>query len=90
MRLHSIPSNMDEPIGLRSTLLLAGVHFKLVTGGAQRFDETFFTHKGAAIKSVMEGLSDHNSVDDWVPFMKLVATLSMLEVCPQKPFSDFQ
>lgn len=80
MYLYSIPMNMDEPIGLRSTLLLAGLHFKLATGGAQLFDETFWFHKGEAIRCVTKGISDPN-VRTRPPFMKLVATLSMLEVC---------
>ncbi|KAH8900385.1 hypothetical protein GQ53DRAFT_835444 [Thozetella sp. PMI_491] len=69
-----------EPLGLRGTMMLAGLHFKLMSYDVDTFDNTFFFHKGEAIQFVNKGLVDQ-SVRYRAGFMKLIAMLSVLESC---------
>ncbi|KAH8898474.1 hypothetical protein GQ53DRAFT_418019 [Thozetella sp. PMI_491] len=73
-------SAIDECTGLRSTLMLAGLHFTLVTSGASHFDDTFLAHKGDVIRYVNEGLGNH-ILRNRASFVKVIATLSVMESC---------
>ncbi|KAH8655883.1 hypothetical protein BX600DRAFT_553040 [Xylariales sp. PMI_506] len=73
-------SNMLEPGGLRGTMMLAGLHFKLMTSGSKMLDPAFFYHKWEAIHLVNDQLGRQSS-DTRSTCVKLIAILSIMESC---------
>ena len=81
----SVELNAKEPIGLRSTLLLAGLHFSWTTGGSRLFEDTFYFQKGEAIRFINDWLVDA-PMRSSSAFMRLVALLSVVEVSRHRSF----
>lgn len=77
----SLPRVVCDPVGLRSSLLLAFIHFAQMNGGPSHFQETFLHHKLTSIRLVNEGLSRTlSSPEAFCESIRQIATLAIVDL----------
>ena len=69
----------DDPFGLRSTILLAGMHFCFQYGNLEPFESTFFYHRVQVIKYINKWISTGSPKPD-PRIIRQMVTLSFTEV----------
>ena len=70
---------MQDSSSLRSSLLLASIHYAWNEGGLSEYESTFLAHKGECIRTVNQHIIDASG-KFFIDNMKQVATLALVEV----------
>ncbi|KAH8659864.1 hypothetical protein BX600DRAFT_466841 [Xylariales sp. PMI_506] len=68
----------QEPTALRSTLIIAAIHYSWAAGTLNEFQQTFLYHKGETLRLVNEWLQKPD-ISQSSTIMKLIASLSIIE-----------
>lgn len=72
---------MNDSFALRSTLLIAGLHYSWNVGSLQQFETTFFFHKMESMRTINAWLADSQSPASAIMCARLIATLCFTECC---------
>ncbi|CAF3493532.1 unnamed protein product [Fusarium graminearum] len=70
----------DDSCALRSTILLAGMHFCFQNGNLASFESTFLYHKVEVMRYINKWIASNNHKHDTTIFRQM-ATLAFTEVC---------
>ncbi|QPC70486.1 hypothetical protein HYE68_001238 [Fusarium pseudograminearum] len=70
----------DDSCALRSTILLAGMHFCFQNGNLGSFESTFLYHKVEVMRYINKWIASNNHKHDTTIFRQM-ATLAFTEVC---------
>ena len=71
---------VHDPYALRSTMLIAGLHYLWKTGHLQSYERTFLFHKGETIRTIKEWIVKQDAANAAVAVRQAVI-LGFSDVC---------
>jgi hypothetical protein len=76
----SLDAVVHDPYALRSTLIIAGLHYFWNTGHLRSYEPTFLFHKVESIRTINNWVEKQDAISAAVA-VRQVVTLGLAEVC---------